>query len=316
MSEPNMNGGPDGGRGLSEADREVFAQDAAFGIAREKLSADADARMVVARVGWFAAFVFAVAFGVTLTLFAKSSMAWSNARLPFVWANAQGTTQLVSNATVDRTWEGIPDVVVQSELRKFLDMRYGSSSYHVRQFWGPLTTYWLSRAQTNDFLREMKPIFDDLQREGYWRRIQVRSIQFDKKSPAENGGTRYLAQIEYLASDMRAEDSEARRMQLYKLKLDFNVGTPPGATDPNQLVLWAQNNPINFRVLESFRSDPVEIPMGAPVPVPGASFQGAGVVAPGLPVQPSSVDSTAPGATPGLNPGMTQPQNDSQTQPR
>lgn len=285
VSESHMPSSPSDGPsgGVSEADRESYAGDVSYNIAKDKLAADDDARMTVAKTGWFLATMLLVAFVAVLYAYTKSSISWSNARLPWIWTSPSGQPMLVSNAQIDKGWEGIPDVVVQSEVRRFLDMRYGCSSYHVRVLWNPLTTYWLTRAQTQDFLREMKPVFDDLQRESNWRRIQVRSIQFEKRTALEGGGTRYLAQIEYLASDLRAEEVEPRRQQLYKLKLDFGMGTPPGVTDPNKLVLWAQNNPLNFRVFESFRSDPVEISAGGATQQVGAATPTTGGVPGGSP---------------------------------
>lgn len=272
MSDANH--GQAGSGRPSEADQETFAQDASFNIVQEKLTADADARMVVARMGWITAAIFLLAFLTMVIIHVRASMAWATARLPFVWANAQGTLSLVSNATVNATWESLPDSVVQGQLRQYLEYRYGCSDYHVQNYWGPFTQYWLTPAQTGDFIREMNPLYKQLKNEGLWRKITVRVIQFEKKTPVDGGGSRYQARVEYLASDMQAEDPEPKRMQLYKVLVDFSVGTAPGVYSPDELVLWSQNNQAHFRLYEAYRSAPIEVPVGvpaAPAAVPGSA---------------------------------------------
>jgi hypothetical protein len=246
---------------FSAGDGDVLGEDVNYTIFTDKLFAERNT--AVAQVRWLMVFCGVLLALVCMLGYAnfKSTQAWTHWRFPFVWANAQGTPVLVTNAQSDQAYNDISDVVVKSQVRQLLDARFGVDQYHARQVWPSFMTYWLNPMQAKVFRDEAAKNLDALQADGMWRRVQVRFISLDKRTPLEGGGTRYDATVEFLTSDLKFEDAVPKRTNWWRTRLAFSLGTPLGLKDPSAIQAVGAENALNFRVLEYYPPVPIEVPM-------------------------------------------------------
>lgn len=298
-----------GARGsVSEADQESFAGDPGLGFMSEQLGEMADIQskrlrtwMGVAVLGWGAAIAFAV-------MAYRASLVVMGFRFPYVLAS-NGTVQLVS------AWpEGAPALgiqkyekwVVEYMVRRFLEARYGASQYHARNIWPAFQAFWLRPADIpahNEY--SQNALMECLKGDTYWQVVD-RSILFDRVQPLpDNSGTLYDATVEFLIYQRKNVTDEVVKVQAYKARMRFTLGTPFGETDKARLDLWGKINPLHFTLVDNVESAPVtvsgvtDVPVGGVAPVTGGAAPAWGASAPVAappppPPGPLKLDGTQP----------------------
>jgi len=248
--------------GISEADQESFSDDPALGFMSEQLGEVADAKakririwIAVAFIGWAVAGLF----GYQNYKFASMLM---NYRFPYVLAS-NGTVQLVSGWPEGAGTVGIQKYekwVVEYMVRRFLEARYGASTYHARNIWPTFQAFWLRPMDLqahNDY--SQPALAECLKSDTYWQVVD-RSILFDRVDPLKNGeGTLYDATVEYLVYQRKNVTDEVVKVQAYKARMRFTMGTPYGETDKARLALWGRINPLHFTLVDNVDSAPVTI---------------------------------------------------------
>jgi hypothetical protein len=297
-------GGKVGGH-VSDADRESFSDDPGLTFMTEQLGEVGDLQRKrvrtwqgVAFIGWGVAVLFA-------TLFFKLGLVVMGFRFPYVLAS-NGTVQLVS------AWpEGAPGLgiqkyekwVVEYMVRRFLEARYGASQYHARNIWPTFQAFWLRPSDIpahNDY--SQAALMECLKSDTYWQVVD-RSILFDRVQPLpDGGGTLYDATVEFLIYQRKNVTDEVVKVQAYKARMRFTLGTPFGETDKARLDLWGKINPLHFTLVDTVESAPVTVSgvtdgtaaVAAPVSKGAAPSWGSTTVALPPPPPPAKPDGTQP----------------------
>lgn len=246
---------------LSEADREALLRDDPhLSLLQEHYSAEADQKVRSVRVWIFVAILFFLGMIFFAYSAVKVQTTWMSYRPGFIWANAQGTPMLVTAETKDKSYDAIPDSVVNATIMEYLDMRYGVSEYHSRVLWPRMMTYWLKPTEVRSFFERTSQDLLAYRKENLWRRVTISYIQVDKRDPISGGGTRYDAQVEFLTDDLKADEGEPKRTQWWRIRLSFTLGTPYGVTDREQFERVSKFNPLNWRNVTVYEPVSIAVP--------------------------------------------------------
>lgn len=287
--------------GVTEADRESFADDPALGIVSEQIGEVHGARERVLRqrtillvAGWVVACFFAVAYY-------RVSSQMMKFRFPYVLAQG-GTVRLVNALPDPEGDRGSYDRwVPEAVLRDFVERYYSASRSHSRDVWPGLDAFWLRPQDRQKFAAYSQAALSECLKAGTRRKVVPRVVYVRRSQPIPGGGPgRVLdGEAEFDIEERGEISDELIRSQRYRLNVRFTLGTPFGTDKEAEITLWGQNNPMHFTLVDSFEAVPMGMDRsGDPLPI-GRSGSGV-TLAPGVsPAVPTTANPAQP-VVPGI----------------